>query len=112
MQNRACGSEPTGHEPRRQPLPQSPSPPPQPPASRAFASQPMQFCTTLRLSRWVRHRKRREQPLGVRMLRSTEHLFTETLFHQFAVVENPNAISKQVDHGQVVADEQGREAEL
>ena len=54
----------------------------------------------------IRHRKRGEQSLGVRMLRGTEHFGSGTFFHQLALIEHCDTIGEQIDEfgiGQLVA---------
>ena len=51
-----------------------------------------------------------EQFSGVGLLRRGEDLLRRTLLHDFAVLDHDQVMSQSLDHRQIVADEQIRQA--
>src|ERR1700712_5663027 len=67
---------------------------------------------TVGLLHGVGHGQGRQQPLRIGRRRRPEPLLTRALLDQLPPEEDADPVGQQVDDGEVVADEQGREVEL
>src|SRR5262245_57724817 len=67
---------------------------------------------TRALHRGVRHDRSREERLRVRMLRRPEELRPRRELDDLAEVHDGDAVAEKLDRGEVVRDEEAREAEL